>query len=51
MYLDRRGRAILPYLSPYRQNEVELDPKGLSADVEFKSTSQKLRQPQVLLHW
>lgn len=42
MYLDRRGRAILPYLSPYRQNEVELDPKGLSADVEFKSTSQKV---------
>lgn len=40
--LDSRGRAIVPYLSPYRQNDVELDPKGLSSDVEFKTTSQRV---------
>lgn len=42
MYLDSRGRAVVPYLSPYRQNDVELDPKGLSSDVEFKTTSQRV---------
>ncbi|MBV7484288.1 fimbria/pilus outer membrane usher protein [Bordetella sp. BOR01] len=40
--LDRRGRAIVPYLSPYRQNTVEIDPKGLSTDVEVKETSRRL---------
>ncbi|CNH38187.1 fimbria/pilus outer membrane usher protein [Yersinia pekkanenii] len=40
--LDSRGRAVVPYLSPYRQNDVELDPKGLSSDVEFKTTSQRV---------
>ncbi|WP_145515788.1 fimbria/pilus outer membrane usher protein [Yersinia aleksiciae] len=42
MRLDSRGRAVVPYLSPYRQNDVELDPKGLSSDVEFKTTSQRV---------
>lgn len=42
MRLDSRGRAVVPYLSPYRQNDIELDPKGLSSDVEFKNTSQKV---------
>ncbi|CNI97043.1 fimbria/pilus outer membrane usher protein [Yersinia vastinensis] len=42
MRLDSRGRAVVPYLSPYRQNDVEIDPKGLSADVEFKTTSQRV---------
>lgn len=41
-YLDNRGRAVVPYLSPYRQNDVELDPKGLSSDIEFKTTSQRV---------
>ncbi|HYG45707.1 MAG TPA: fimbria/pilus outer membrane usher protein [Bordetella sp.] len=40
--LNRRGRAIVPYLSPYRQNTVEIDPKGLSTDVELKETSRRL---------
>ncbi|MBO9356643.1 fimbria/pilus outer membrane usher protein [Bordetella petrii] len=40
--LDRRGRAIVPYLSPYRENTVEIDPKGLSTDVEVKETSRRL---------
>jgi outer membrane usher protein len=40
--LDNSGKAVVPYLSPYRQNTVELDPKGLSRDVELKYTSQKI---------
>ncbi|MFS2125014.1 fimbria/pilus outer membrane usher protein [Pseudomonas sp. Pseusp97] len=38
--LDGQGRAVVPYLTPYRVNSLELDPKGLSDDVELKSTVQ-----------
>ncbi|MDN7452322.1 fimbria/pilus outer membrane usher protein [Burkholderia cenocepacia] len=37
--IDGRGYAIVPYLTPYTMNTVELDPKGLSTDVELKETS------------
>ncbi|WP_114194987.1 fimbria/pilus outer membrane usher protein [Edaphovirga cremea] len=40
LQLDSRGRTVVPYLSPFRQNSVELDPKGLSSDVELKYTTQ-----------
>ncbi len=40
--LDRRGRAIVPYLSPYRQNTLEIDPQGVSTDVALKETSRNL---------
>ena len=40
--LDRRGYGVLPYLTPYRLNEVAIDPKGISADVELKTTSQQV---------
>lgn len=40
--LDGSGQAIVPYLSPYRRNEVALDPVGLSDDVELKNTSQEV---------
>jgi len=40
--LDGGGRAIVPYLSPYRQNIVEIDPKGVSTDVDIKETSRNL---------
>jgi outer membrane usher protein len=36
--VDRRGYAIAGNLSPYRMNEVVLDPKGLSADIELASS-------------
>ena len=38
--LDRSGKAAVPYLTPYRQNTIELDPKGLSTDVSLDITSQ-----------
>jgi len=40
--LDSQGRALVPYLNPYRQNIVEIDPKGVSTDVELKETSRRL---------
>ncbi|NIE56321.1 MULTISPECIES: fimbria/pilus outer membrane usher protein [unclassified Burkholderia] len=40
--VDSRGYAIVPYLTPYNLNTVELDPKGISMDVELKETSQQV---------
>ncbi|WP_260396843.1 fimbria/pilus outer membrane usher protein [Variovorax sp. KBW07] len=40
--VDGRGYAVVPYLTPYNMNSVELDPKGLSTDVELKSSSQQV---------
>jgi len=40
--LDDSGRAVIPYLSPYRQNVVEIDPKGVSTDVDLKEASRRL---------
>ncbi|MGU7769617.1 fimbria/pilus outer membrane usher protein [Burkholderia sp. MR1-5-21] len=37
--LDRRGYAVVPYLNPYRVNQIEIDPRGLPADVELQTTS------------
>lgn len=39
MRLNRAGKAVVPTLNPYRQNDIEIDPLGLSADVELKNTS------------
>lgn len=38
--LDGSGKTAVPYLTPYRQNTIELDPKGLSNDVSLDVTSQ-----------
>ncbi|SUX93808.1 fimbrial usher protein [Citrobacter koseri] len=38
--LNRNGNAAVPYLSPYRQNTIELDPRGLSNDISLDVTSQ-----------
>ncbi|MGK8199348.1 fimbria/pilus outer membrane usher protein [Burkholderia cepacia] len=40
--VDRRGYAVVPYLSPYRVNQIEIDPRGLPADVELQTTSQQV---------
>ncbi|KVL41181.1 fimbrial assembly protein [Burkholderia sp. MSMB1835] len=40
--LDSRGYAVVPYLNPYRLNRIELDPRGLPADVELETTSQQV---------
>lgn len=40
--LDSRGYAVVPYLTPYSLNSVDVDPQGLSTDVELKTTSQQV---------
>jgi outer membrane usher protein len=42
VHVDGRGYAVIPYLSPYSLNTVELDPKGLPLDVELKATSAQI---------
>ncbi|MFJ2989640.1 fimbria/pilus outer membrane usher protein [Collimonas sp. NPDC087041] len=38
--IDRRGYAVAPYLTPYQNNTISIDPKGTSDDVELKETTQ-----------
>ena len=40
--LDRQGKAVVPYLNPYRLNTVEIDPRGMSTDIELKASSQNV---------
>jgi outer membrane usher protein len=40
--VDGRGYAVVPYLTPYSMNTIEIDPKGLSTDVEMQVTSQEV---------
>ncbi|MPV69573.1 fimbria/pilus outer membrane usher protein [Burkholderia sp. BE17] len=40
--VDGRGYAVVPYLTPYSMNAIELDPKGTSTDVELQQTSQQI---------
>lgn len=38
----RNGYAVLPHVSPYRWNPIELDPSGLPLEVELLQTSQRV---------
>ena len=40
--VSKSGYAVVPHLTPYRQNVVELDPKDLSVDVELKTAAQNV---------
>lgn len=40
--LDGSGNAVVPYLSPYRMNEITIDPLGTSMNVELNETSQQV---------
>ena len=40
--LDGQGFGIVPYMTPYRLNEVAIDPKGISTDVELQASSQQV---------
>ncbi len=37
--VDRSGHALVPFLTPYALNTVELNPKGLPLDVQLEETS------------
>ncbi|MEJ8291270.1 fimbria/pilus outer membrane usher protein [Delftia tsuruhatensis] len=40
--IDARGYAVVPYMTPYTMNEVSLDPKGISLDVELQETNRRV---------
>ncbi|MGV2292744.1 fimbria/pilus outer membrane usher protein [Trinickia sp. YCB016] len=40
--INGAGYAVVPYLTPYSLNTVEIDPKGSSMDVELKETTQQI---------
>jgi outer membrane usher protein len=42
VYIDSFGHAIVPSLTPYRVNQVDIDPKGLSMDVELLTSNQRV---------
>ena len=37
--LDNSGFGVVPYLSPYSRNQIEVDPAGLSSDLQMEDTS------------
>lgn len=44
--VNRWGLALVPYMTPYRVNEVAIDPKGLPFDVDIKTTSKQIAPAQ-----
>lgn len=40
--IDPWGHALVSNLTPFSNNEIEIDPKGLPVSVELKSTSQRV---------
>lgn len=40
--LDSKGNALIPYLRAYELNEVGIDPRGSSVNVELTETSQQV---------
>ncbi len=40
--INRSGYAVIPYITPYRLNDINLDPQNMPADVELFETSQKI---------
>ncbi|CAM4380323.1 MAG: Outer membrane usher protein HtrE [Legionellaceae bacterium] len=40
--INSLGFGVVPYLTPYRKNEIIVDPQGTSNDVELKTTSQEI---------
>ncbi|GAA4502220.1 fimbrial biogenesis outer membrane usher protein [Pseudaeromonas paramecii] len=41
--LDRRGRAVAPYLTPFRENVLELDPAQMDSQVELLTTQHQVQ--------
>lgn len=42
VHIDRFGYALVPYLTPYTLNTIQLDPKGLPLDVQLDATSAQI---------
>ncbi len=40
--VNKSGYAMIPYVTPYRLNDIYLDPQKMSTDVELEETSQQV---------
>lgn len=40
--INKSGYAVIPYVTPYRLNDITLDPQNMSTDVELAETSQRI---------
>lgn len=40
--INKSGYAVIPYVTPYRLNDITLDPQDMSTDVELTETSQRI---------
>lgn len=40
--INQAGYAVVPYVTPYRLNDITLDPQEMSSDVELAETSQRI---------
>ncbi len=52
--IDGAGYAVVPYLLPYRENQVAIDPHGTKLDVEMQITAQQVAphaNAVVMLHF
>jgi len=52
--IDGAGYAIVPYLMPYRENQVSIDPHDTALDVDMQITSQQVAphaNAVVMLHY
>lgn len=39
--VNRSGYAVVPYVTPYQMNDIQLDPKNMSYDVELVDNTQR----------
>lgn len=40
--VNKAGYAVVPYVTPYRLNDITLDPQEMSTNVELEETSQRI---------
>ena len=40
--INKSGYAVIPYVTPYRLNDITLDPESMSTNVELQETSQRI---------
>ncbi|WP_445116312.1 fimbria/pilus outer membrane usher protein [Acinetobacter sp. WZC-1] len=40
--INKSGYAVIPYVTPYRLNDITLDPQDMSTEVELEETSQRI---------
>ncbi|WP_291368463.1 MULTISPECIES: fimbria/pilus outer membrane usher protein, partial [unclassified Acinetobacter] len=40
--INKSGYAVVPYVTPYRLNDISLDPQNMSTNVELEETSQRI---------